>query len=120
MIDELEYLLDGFSKVNHTRCFLHVNNLVAQTFVRQFDTPKKPKTASKDDLDDPNDMLLYKLAEDIEIEEMETHGALLKAAGQDVPDDDNNDGWIDEAAALSQAERDVLEKNLRPVRLILV
>ncbi|KAF8812192.1 hypothetical protein BYT27DRAFT_7036613, partial [Phlegmacium glaucopus] len=26
-IDELEDLLPGFSKVNHTRCFLHVNNL---------------------------------------------------------------------------------------------
>ena len=119
MIDELEYKLPGFSKVNHTRCFLHVNNLVAQTFVRQFDTPTKPKTSSRDDLDDPNDVL-YKLAKDIDLEERETREALLKDAGEDVPDDDDNDGWIDETAALSQAERDVLEESLRPVKLILV
>ncbi|KAF8992731.1 hypothetical protein BDQ17DRAFT_1253647, partial [Cyathus striatus] len=30
-------LLNLFSKVNHTQCFLHVNNLVAQSFIKQFD-----------------------------------------------------------------------------------
>ncbi|KAF8961706.1 hypothetical protein BDZ97DRAFT_1611099, partial [Flammula alnicola] len=37
MISELEILLPDFSAVNHTRCFLHVNNLVARTLVKQFD-----------------------------------------------------------------------------------
>jgi hypothetical protein len=80
MIDKLEYLLPGFSKVDHTRCFLHINNLVAQTFVRQFDTPTKPKTSSRDNPDDPNNVL-YELAKDINLEKRETCKALLKGAG---------------------------------------
>ena len=55
MIDELEDLLPGFWKVNHTRCFLHVNNLVGRTLVRQFDVPK-PRLGADDD-DDPDDEL---------------------------------------------------------------
>ncbi|KAF8961228.1 hypothetical protein BDZ97DRAFT_1599153, partial [Flammula alnicola] len=37
MISELEDLLPEFSAANHTCCFLHVNNLVARTLVKQFD-----------------------------------------------------------------------------------
>jgi len=46
MVAELEDLVPGFSRVNHTRCFLHVNNLVARTLVRQFDIPKATATAN--------------------------------------------------------------------------
>jgi hypothetical protein len=64
MIDELEMLLTGFSKVNHTQCFLHVNNLV----VTQFDTTAPKKTV---DSSDPN-YNLYKLTADIDHEERKT------------------------------------------------
>ncbi|KAF8976044.1 hypothetical protein BDQ17DRAFT_1183553, partial [Cyathus striatus] len=37
MINALDDMPGSFSKVNHICCFLHVNNLIAQTFVRQFD-----------------------------------------------------------------------------------
>ncbi|KAF9554478.1 hypothetical protein CPC08DRAFT_614576, partial [Agrocybe pediades] len=37
MISELEDLLPEFFGNNHTRCFLHINNLVARTLVKQFD-----------------------------------------------------------------------------------
>ncbi|KAF8996271.1 hypothetical protein BDQ17DRAFT_1186727, partial [Cyathus striatus] len=37
MIAKLDQMLSSFSKVNHTQCFLHINNLVAQTFIHQFD-----------------------------------------------------------------------------------
>lgn len=122
MIEELEYLLDRFSKVNCMCCFLHVNNLVTKTFVWQFDTPSKPKLSSKNDVDDPDDLneILNKFAEDINLEKREMCEALLNTDGEDIPDDNNNDRWIDETVALSQAEHDVLEKNLHPVKLILV
>ncbi len=41
MVSELEMLIPQFSAVNHNRCFLHVNNLVGRTLVKQFDVPKK-------------------------------------------------------------------------------
>ncbi|KAF8993713.1 hypothetical protein BDQ17DRAFT_1180150, partial [Cyathus striatus] len=37
MVSKLEDMLDGFLKVNHTQCFLHVTNLIVQTFICQFD-----------------------------------------------------------------------------------
>ncbi|KAF9543542.1 hypothetical protein CPC08DRAFT_649847, partial [Agrocybe pediades] len=48
MIEELDELLPGFSSTNHVRCFLHVNNLVARTLVRQFDIPKSQSTSAED------------------------------------------------------------------------
>lgn len=121
MIDELEFLLSAFSKANHTHCFLHVNNLVARTLVRQFDVPKKTKrTTLEDDEDDPDDEI-HKLAEDIDLEEMQMREALLRNAGADeIGVDDITDGWVNEIAALTQAEHEVLQAHLRPVRLLLV
>ena len=120
MIDELEDLLPGFSKVNHTRCFLHVNNLVGRTLVRQFDVPHAPKSTPGDVANDP-DHELRQLAGDIELEDQQTREALLEdmATGK-IGMDDNVDGWVDEMVALSQAERKVLQDSLRPVRMLLV
>ncbi|KAF8986601.1 hypothetical protein BDQ17DRAFT_1188015, partial [Cyathus striatus] len=39
--------------------------------------------------------------------------------GTEGLDDDNSDGWVDEVAALSQAERKVIESKLKPVKLML-
>ena len=117
MIDELEDLLSGFSKVNHTRCFLHVNNLVGRTLVRQFDVPKKKPGDSTNDPDHE----LQQLAGDIDLEDQQTRETLLEdAVGGEIGADDNIDGWVDEMAALSQAEREVLQNSLRPVRMLLV
>lgn len=119
MVEELEDLLPGFSHVNHTRCFLHVNNLVARTLVRQFDIPKAKPGAAVDD-DDP-DKELRELAGDIDLEERQTREALLEEIGDgELGPDDDNEEWIDEMAALSQAEREGLQDSLRPVQMILV
>jgi hypothetical protein len=80
MIAELENLLPGSLRVNHTRCFLHINNLVAQTLVWQFDIPKAKPGAATDD-DDPNNEL-RELAGDINLEERQTWEALLEQVGQ--------------------------------------
>jgi hypothetical protein len=72
MIDELEDLLPRFSKVNHTCCFLHINNLVAKTLVHQFDIPK-PKSGVI--TNNPN-CKLHELAGDIDLEDQQTRKAL--------------------------------------------
>jgi hypothetical protein len=115
MIDELETLLTGFSKVNHTWCFLHVNNLVAKTFVTQFDTTAPKKTV---DPSDPN-YDLYKFSTDVDREEQETREALLVGGEEGAADDDDTTGWEDEMAALDQAEHEILEESLRPVKKLL-
>ena len=79
MIDELEDLLPKISKVNHTRCFLHVNNLVGRTLVRQFDVPNAPKPTPGDVTNDP-DQELHELAADIDLEDQQTREALLEDA----------------------------------------
>ena len=42
----------------------------------------------------------------------------------EVPDNDDGekdgDGWVDEVAALSIADHEELEANIRPIRLVLV
>ena len=117
MIDELEDLLSGFSNVNHICCFLHINNLVARTLVQQFNIPKKSLNANDNNLDDK----LCELAGDIDIEELQIQEALLEDAGSDEVDlDDSTEGWINEMAALSYAECEILQKSLWPVTLLLV
>ena len=119
MIDKLQQLLTGFSKVNHTRCFLHVNNLVAQSIVCQFDVPMHLKMSIVDPTD-PNNHL-YNLASDIDHEEQETSEALLRNAGmEEVEEDDDTDSWVNEMAALTEVKRKVVEKGLQPIKLLLV
>ncbi|KAF9560222.1 hypothetical protein CPC08DRAFT_610148, partial [Agrocybe pediades] len=52
MVAELEELLPEFCATNQIRCFLHVNNLVAKTLVRQFDLPKKSGNSVANDAED--------------------------------------------------------------------
>lgn len=116
MISELETLLPAFSDVNHTRCFLHVNNLVARTLVKQFDAPKKTPGRTNED-----DEAIIKLAGDMEFEERATREQPLEESGDaSIDQDDDLNGWIDEIAALSQAEREVIQNATRPVKLVLV
>ena len=122
MVAELEDLVPGFSRVNHTRCFLHVNNLVARTLVRQFDIPKATATANGnlDDENDDPDEEIRNLAGDIDLEERQTREALLEEADEEIEPDDTTDEWVDEMAALSQAEREKLQASIRPLQMILV
>ena len=117
MIDELEDLLPYFSKVNHTRCFLHVNNLVARTLVKQFDAPKKLEGQDVNE----DDEAIIALAGDMELEDRATREQLLEESRDaSIEQDNNENGWVDEMAALSQAEHEVLRKATRPVKVVLV
>jgi hypothetical protein len=116
MISELEDLLPSFSKVNHTRCFLHVNNLVARTLVKQFDAPKRTAGQTNED-----DEAVIELAGDMELEDRATRERLLEECmDASVEQDDDVNGWIDEMAALPEAEREVVQNTTRPVKVVLV
>src|SRR5204862_4148131 len=94
MIDELADLLPNFpGAANRGRCFLHIVNLVAKTFLKQFDVPKKDVNTAIDEAEKE----LIRLAEGLELEEMLTLAECGSAEGSNDGDDfDNAEGWVDE------------------------
>ncbi|KAJ3487515.1 hypothetical protein NLJ89_g11705 [Agrocybe chaxingu] len=117
MIDELETLLPDFSSVNHTRCFLHVTNLVRKTLVKQFDVTKKAADAEIDAAEQE----LLDMAEGLDLE-----AALIAAERAGNADDgteeeevDDVDGWVDGDIHLTDDERARLEEDSRPVKLVI-
>jgi hypothetical protein len=115
MIDELAKRIAWFPGAeNRARCFNHIIALAAKSLIRQFDVPK----AQADVELDKAEKELRDLAKGIDIENEIAEGEV------EMPDDDegqeNGDGWVDEVAALSIADREELEANIRPIRLVLV
>jgi len=111
MIAELENLLDEFpGAANQTRCFTHILNLVVKSILRQFDVPKSKADQALDDAARE----LFGLSENMEYEEEET-----RAEAGDDEEDDNVEGWIDERELLSDADREILDVDVQPVRLVL-
>lgn len=120
-------------ELSWTRCFLHIVNLIAKSIIRQFDIPKNESVMPDDDdddeapealdvLDDDDDVeeqLLQELAKGVAIDDERT----IAERGEGNPEDaniDDIDGWVDEVANLSPAERAGLHKTLRPVKLVFV
>jgi hypothetical protein len=103
MIDKLSDLVTEFpGAANHTRCFLHVLNLVVKSIIKQFDLPKKQKGK----LDD--------WAGDLENEELKARNDV-----NDDDDDDNTEGWIDERELMTEDEREELDESVEPLKLML-
>ena len=114
MVNKLSNLIVSFpGDANHAQCFNHVIALIAKSLIHQFDVPKGKADAVLDEAErEPRE-----LVEGLDIEEEETVGEW------EVPEDDddeNTDGWIDEVASLSVADREELDANIRPIRLVLV
>src|ERR1700728_626640 len=115
MIDELGDLIESFpGDANRARCFNHVIALVAKSAIRQFNVPKGQADAALDKAERE----LRDLAQGIDIEDEMTQGE-WEIPGDD-DDEENGDGWVDEVAALSIADCEELEANVRPIRLVLV
>ncbi|GLB45805.1 hypothetical protein LshimejAT787_3000140 [Lyophyllum shimeji] len=116
MIEELAKRLPDFSVVNHTRCFLHVTNLVAKSIVRQFDVKKADADAQLD----AAEAELHDIAAGLELEEALAAAERSNEQGEmEGGDEDNDDGWVDEVVLLSDEERKTLETSIRPVKLVL-
>lgn len=112
------------------RCFAHVVNLIAKSFLKLFDPITKKKSADEyrdeevlggdaweETLLDDIDRALEELEagideeENISIAEQDGHGRAMGA--------DNLEGFIDERDDLEEEERASLASQLRPVRLAL-
>ena len=98
MVAEMPKSLTCFSPVNHTRCFVHILNLVAKSLLKQFDT--KPDGNNQGDLNERERGLLA-LAGDIEQEELTTAQEYDKDDDGEIKEGDNIEGWVDEVHALS-------------------
>jgi hypothetical protein len=116
MAEKLEDLLPAFASSNRARCFTHVLNLIAKSLLKQFDVAKKSE--SDDELNEEEAELLN-LAMDLETEEL-TMAQESDGDDGEIQKDDDSEGWVDEVAALSPEEREMLEDDVRPVKMMLV
>jgi hypothetical protein len=133
MITELAKILPSFSEVGHTRCFLHIVNLVAKSIIKQFDVQKKREDQHLDNAEqelrgEDAEQELQDLAGDVNLEEQQSIEAMAQhqingEAGNtdtETETDDDVEGWIDEMMLLSPAEREQVEGDICPVKLVLV
>jgi hypothetical protein len=113
MIEQLVELIASFPRdASHVWCFNHIVALVTKSMICQFDVPKGKADVALDDAERE----LRELAEGLDIEEETT-----KAKWEGLDDDeDDMESLVDEAADLSVADREKLDSNVRPVRLVLV
>ena len=133
MIAELMKILPSFSEVGHMRCFLHIVNLMAKSIIKQFDIQKKREDQHLDDAeqelrDNTAEQELHDLAGDVDLEEQQSIEAMaqLQIDGKtsepekETETDDDVEGWINEMMLLSPAEREQVEGDIQPVKLVLV
>lgn len=103
---------------SHVRCFAHIIALVAKSMLRQFDPPakrKKKRGAPGDgEEEDDVDELLRELEAALEAEEATAREA------EETEEQDDEEGWVNELAQMSEAERLLHEDDVRPVRLGLI
>ena len=103
--------MPNFSEVSHTRCFLHIVNLVAKSVIRQFDVQKKRDDEHLDEAEQE----LCDLAGDVDPEneqaeevmgQYQINGKTDTGDDSDDNSDDDVEGWIDEMMLLSPTERE--------------
>lgn len=108
MIKELKLSLKDFSAVNQTHCFMHVVNLVAKSFLKQFDTKKKCGEANNDNAD------LEELVTEVELNKSQDAND-----GRDGEEDDDLNGWVDEVEGLSDEEQLELLESIKLIKHVL-
>ncbi|KAG1824842.1 uncharacterized protein BJ212DRAFT_1260535, partial [Suillus subaureus] len=117
MVDGLKDLLPDFGRAaSHTQCFFHTVNLIAKSLLGEFNITKKAKAGRETDNDvasDTSDMELADLSNEVQSED-----ASANVGDEELPD--NEDGWVDEVALLDQDEQIELQRNIQPVKLVLL
>ena len=115
MVRELEILVLTFGgSASHTRCFLHVVNLIAKMLIRQFDVRKGEADSALEDT-----MELEELSQGMDKEEPIGVGQDFDS-GEAGKSANENDGWVDEREELDEDERHALNKAIRPIKMALV
>ena len=114
MLTEAGHLLPMFSPINRTRCFNHILNLVAKSFLKQFDIHRSDSLREEDD----EERSLLEFAGNIDEEERTM--AQENDEDEDIEEDDSLEGWFDEVEALPDKNRQKLDESIRPAKRILV
>lgn len=128
MVDELGCRLRSFGReASRVRCFAHVINLVVKSIISQFDTPKKKEQSgnrvSKDNAattGDENDSDLQELLAEIGDLAGDHEDDEMDELDEEDREQDRNDGWIDERRSMLSEELKALERDVLPVRRMLV
>jgi hypothetical protein len=116
MIDILSELLKEFPGAAHrTRCFAHILNLVAKSVIRQFDVAKGGADGALSNAE----KVLQELADGVDLEDLVVQGE-QEVEDDNIEEERNEDGWIDEREELTRMQRNELDEQTRPVKLILV
>jgi hypothetical protein len=116
MVDTLSDLLKDFpGATRRTRCFAHILNLVAKSVIRQFDVAKGEADGALSNAE----KVLQELAEGVDIEDFVVQGE-EEVEDDDIEEERNEDGWIDERDELTRMQRNELDEHTRPVKLVLV
>lgn len=113
------------------RCFAHVVNLIAKSFLKLFDPPSKKKKSADEYRDEEvlggeawEETLvddIDRALKDLEVgldEEEDTYSGEQEVYGQ-AAGADNLEGFVDEREEMAEDEQDSLASQLRPVRLAL-
>ena len=112
MVAELAHRLPEYSVVNHSRCFLHIINLVAKSVVKQFD--EAAQVAAAIDVEVEDEVEPGGNADD-DVEEEDDSDPEMENTDPGDPEKD----WVDEHLYLGQEERVTLNEVTHPVRHVL-
>ncbi|THG92571.1 hypothetical protein EW026_g8371 [Hermanssonia centrifuga] len=115
MIDTLAERIVSFAgDVHRTRCFDHIDNLIALVILKLFDMTRGQVGATVDEAE----KALHALAEGLDLED-EQMLAEWEAEGED---DEYLDGWVGEVQfeGLSHMEKESLQRDIIPVKTVLV
>ncbi|KAH9848486.1 hypothetical protein C2E23DRAFT_739549, partial [Lenzites betulinus] len=114
-----ELLTNFGGQCARTRCFLHITNLTAKSLLNEFDVK------GHDDLEsaDVDERKLLEFAKQLEDELDDAR----RDAGEEVvrengreDEEDDDESWVDEVASLSPEEQEEFNKEVRPVKLVLL
>ena len=112
MIEELHTLVAKFAgSASHTRCFLHIINLIAKTLIQQFDAKKTTTEADSE---------LAEMGKELNEDERLLDEVMHDNEDEDERIEEENDKWVDETEGLDMEERIQLERSIHPVKLVLV
>jgi hypothetical protein len=112
MIKELAEFVPGFEgEVGHTRCFLHVVNLVAKSLIHQFDVH-----GSQAEVDEQQP----EVTDEADTEGTPADDTTDSDESEEDTTADDNDGFVDEVEELGESEKELHIHTIRPVKAVLV
>lgn len=112
MAEVLDQILPSFDGMNaRGRCFDHIVNLCAKSVLKPFDIEKKKVGEAVSAAEEAVQALL----EDVDL----YSAGLDLPAGEDMDEDDDAEGFIDEREEMDEEERENLEESIAPVKLVL-